>query len=71
MDWQNQSQSKRRGAWIELVIHEGRNQIVRRIFESLGNPVERLVRTAIGSVRLGELPVARWRALQSEEIVNL
>ena len=62
---------ERRGAWIELVIHEGRNQIVRRIFESLGNPVERLVRTAIGSVRLGELPVARWRALQSEEIVNL
>ncbi|MEN9542996.1 MAG: hypothetical protein RL239_649 [Actinomycetota bacterium] len=62
---------ERRGAWIELVIHEGRNQIVRRIFDSLGNPVERLVRTAIGSVRLGELPVARWRALQSEEIVNL
>ncbi len=62
---------ERRGAWVELVIHEGRNQIVRRIFETLGNPVERLVRTAIGSVRLGELPVGRWRALQNEEIINL
>ncbi|MBU3691903.1 MAG: rRNA pseudouridine synthase [Candidatus Nanopelagicaceae bacterium] len=61
----------RRGAWVELVIHEGRNQIVRRIFESLGNPVERLVRTAIGSIRLGELPAGRWRSLQSEEIINL
>jgi 23S rRNA pseudouridine2605 synthase len=62
---------ERRGAWIELVIHEGRNQIVRRIFETLGNPVERLVRTAIGSVRLGELPVGKWRALQGQEVINL
>jgi 23S rRNA pseudouridine2605 synthase len=62
---------ERRGAWIELVIHEGRNQIVRRIFETLGNPVERLVRTAIGSVRLGELPVGKWRALQEQEVINL
>ena len=61
----------RRGAWVELVIHEGRNQIVRRIFEELGNPVVRLVRTAIGSIKLGELPAGRWRALNPQEIVNL
>lgn len=59
------------GGWIELVIHEGRNQIVRRIFEELGNPVVRLVRTAIGSIRLGELPAGRWRALNEVEITNL
>lgn len=61
----------RRGQWVELVIHEGRNQIVRRMFESLGNPVERLVRTAIGSIKLGELPAGRWRALSSEELLSL
>lgn len=59
------------GGWIELVIHEGRNQIVRRIFEELGNPVVRLVRTAIGSIRLGELPPGRWRALNEVEVTNL
>ena len=61
----------RRGAWVELVLHEGRNQIVRRIFEQLGNPVERLVRTAIGSIKLGELPSGRWRMLNEQEVVNL
>lgn len=61
----------RRGAWVELVLHEGRNQIVRRMFEELGNPVLRLVRTAIGSIRLGELPSGRWRMLQDQEITNL
>lgn len=61
----------RRGAWVELVLHEGRNQIVRRMFEELGNPVVRLVRTAIGSIKLGELPAGRWRALNPQETVNL
>lgn len=61
----------RRGAWVELVLHEGRNQIVRRMFEELDNPVLRLVRTAIGSIKLGELPSGRWRMLQEQEITNL
>ena len=61
----------RRGQWVELVIHEGRNQIVRRMFEELGNPVQRLVRTAIGSIKLGELPPGKWRSLSSEELLSL
>lgn len=60
----------RRGAMIEVVIHEGRNQIVRRMFDALGYPVERLIRTAIGSIRLGELPPGKWRSLNSVELVN-
>ena len=52
---------------VELVIHEGRNQIVRRIFEALGYPVERLMRTAIGSIKLGELPAGKWRSLSDVE----
>ena len=60
----------RRGAMIEIVIHEGRNQIVRRMFDALGYPVERLIRTAIGSIKLGELPPGKWRSLNSVELVN-
>lgn len=59
------------GGRIELVIHEGRNQIVRRIFEELGFPVERLIRTAIGSIKLGELPPGKWRALNDVETRSL
>ena len=60
----------RHGAMIEVVIHEGRNQIVRRMFDALGYPVERLIRTAIGSIKLGELPPGKWRSLNSVELVN-
>jgi 23S rRNA pseudouridine2605 synthase len=60
----------RRGAMIEVVIHEGRNQIVRRMFDALGYPVERLIRTAIGSIKLGELPTGKWRSLNSVELLS-
>ncbi|MFM8405085.1 MAG: hypothetical protein ACKOAA_04350, partial [Actinomycetota bacterium] len=52
---------------VELVIHEGRNQIVRRIFDALGFPVVRLMRTSIGSIELGELPAGKWRNLNDVE----
>ena len=60
----------RRGVMIEVVIHEGRNQIVRRMFDALGFPVERLIRTAIGSIKLGELPSGKWRSLNNAELIN-
>ena len=40
---------------VELVIHEGRNRIVRRLLDQVGHPVRRLTRTAIGPVRLAGL----------------
>lgn len=39
---------------VELVIHEGRNRIVRRMFDAVGAPVSALVRTKIGPVALGQ-----------------
>ena len=60
----------RRGAMTEVVIHEGRNQIVRRMFDALGYPVERLIRTAIGSIKLGELPPGKWRSLNNVELLS-
>ena len=40
---------------VELVIHEGRNRIVRRLLDQVGHPVRRLTRTRIGPVALGQL----------------
>ena len=56
---------------VELVIHEGRNRIVRRLFEHLGHPVRRLTRTGIGSVRLQGLESGELRDLTLDELGEL
>ena len=56
---------------IELTIHEGRNRIVRRLLATVGHPVQRLTRTAIGPVRIGELRTGQLRELNVDEIGDL
>ncbi len=56
---------------LEVVIHDGRNRIVRRMFDTLGHPVRRLVRTAIGPLSLGELRPGRVRHLGQPEVRSL
>ena len=56
---------------VELVIHEGRNRIVRRLLDHVGYPVRRLTRTAIGPVRLRRLPVGEMRELTRDELGEL
>ncbi len=56
---------------VEMTIHEGRNRIVRRVFEALGSRVIELRRTRIGPVELGGLPVGSWRELSQAEIKGL
>ena len=53
---------------VELVIHEGRNRIVRRLLAEVGHPVRRLTRTAIGPVRLHGLRSGELRELTLEEL---
>ncbi|SEK23359.1 ribosomal large subunit pseudouridine synthase E [Roseateles sp. YR242] len=48
-------------AWIEVVIHEGRNRQVRRMTAAVGLPTLRLVRVAIGPYRLDDLQPGTWR----------
>jgi 23S rRNA pseudouridine2605 synthase len=60
-----------RRALIELVIHEGRNHIVRRLMDEVGHPVTRLIRTSIGPIRLGDLKPGRTRRLTNAEIAAL
>ena len=56
---------------VELELAEGKNREVRRMFESQGLTVRRLVRTQIGKIKLGELKPGRWRALTQSEIKTL
>jgi 23S rRNA pseudouridine2605 synthase len=56
---------------VELELTEGKNREVRRLFESQGLTVERLQRTQIGKIKLGELKPGRWRALTETEIKTL
>jgi len=56
---------------VELVIHEGRNRIVRRLLAEAGHPVLRLSRTAIGPIRLGDLRSGHVRELDTTELGTL
>lgn len=57
--------------WIEIVLKEGKNREVRKIFETLGHKTMRLIRVAVGSVKLGDLPAGRWRLLTPKEVQHL
>lgn len=58
-------------ALVEVVLHEGRKHIVRRLLAEVGHPVSRLVRTAVDEVRLGNQRPGTVRALSSVEIGQL
>jgi 23S rRNA pseudouridine2605 synthase len=60
-----------RTALIELSLHEGRKHIVRRLLAEVGHPVHRLIRTAIGPIRLGDLRAGRTRRLTNAEVAAL
>ncbi len=58
-------------AIVEVVLHEGRKHIVRRLLDAVGHPVQRLVRTSIGPVRLGGQRAGSLRELTREELAGL
>lgn len=60
-----------RNAWLEIVLDEGRNRHIRRLLAAHGLEVLRLVRVAIGELRLGDLAKGQWRELGADEIAAL
>ena len=56
-----------RNSWLEIVLDEGKNRHIRRMFNHLGIEVLRLVRVAIGPLALGDLPKGKFRALDPAE----
>lgn len=56
---------------VEVVLHSGRNRIVRRLFDAVGHPVERLVRTQVGPIRIGNQKQGVVRDLSKTEVGHL
>jgi len=57
--------------WLEFVLQEGKNRQIRRLLESQGCEVLRLIRVAIGTLTLGDLAAGQWRELTPTEIDRL
>ncbi|ANX04121.1 pseudouridine synthase [Immundisolibacter cernigliae] len=58
-------------AWLELTLTEGRNRQVRRMTAAVGHPTLRLIRVAIGALRLDGLAPGQWRAATAQELATL
>lgn len=60
-----------KNCWLEVVLHEGRNRQIRRILAALGVEVLRLLRVAVGPLRLGDLAKGSYRRLTAAEKSSL
>ena len=58
-------------AVVEVVLHEGRKHIVRRMLEAVGHPVITLARVRVGPVPLGETRPGKFRPLTAVEVSKL
>lgn len=56
---------------VRLILHEGRYHQVRRMFAAVGNHVEALHRSAIGSLGLGGLAAGQWRLLEPDDVARI
>jgi 23S rRNA pseudouridine2605 synthase len=60
-----------KGAWVRVIMGEGRKRQIRETCRQLGLPVVRILRIRIGSLRLGNLKPRQWRYLTKEEVEGL
>lgn len=62
---------RHRSTIVEMVLDEGRNREIRRLLARVGHKVQRLIRVAVGPVRLGDLPAGAVRPLAPREVEAL
>jgi pseudouridine synthase len=60
-----------RYTFFEITLTEGRNRQVRRMVETLGAKVLKLVRTEIGAIRIADLQIGKYRPLTDQEVRGL
>lgn len=60
-----------KNSWIQVVVTEGRNRLVKRMFSAIGHTVLKLKRVEFGPIKLGELPIGQFRYLTPEEAKTL
>lgn len=60
-----------KGAWVRVIMREGRKRQIREVGKRIGLPVVRIVRMRIGTLRLGTLKPREWRELTTEEVNTL
>jgi 23S rRNA pseudouridine2605 synthase len=60
-----------KGAWVRVIMGEGRKRQIRETCKQLGLPVVRILRTRIGSLRLDNLKARQWRYLTMKEVEDL
>lgn len=60
-----------RSSTVEMTIREGRKRQVRRMFQAVGHRVEKLTRTKIDTIEVGDLEVGKWRHLTEDEVKGL
>lgn len=62
---------KEKNSWVQVVVTEGRNRLVKRIFSAIGHPVLKLKRIQFGPIQLGDLPFGHFRYLAPAEMAKL
>jgi len=67
----NLIRQREKNSWVRVVVTEGRNRLIKRMFSAIGHPVLKLKRIEYGPVRLGDLPFGQYRYLNSEEMEKL
>lgn len=60
-----------KGAWVRVIMGEGRKRQIRETCKQLGLPIVRILRIRIGSLRLGNLRPRQWRYLTRQEVDEL
>lgn len=66
-----QVQRTDRNTWLEVIIQEGRNRQIRRMFEAIGHPVMKLRRIGIGPLTIDGLRSGTFRSLNSAEVAAM
>jgi 23S rRNA pseudouridine2605 synthase len=60
-----------KGAWLTVILNEGRKRQIREVGKQIGLPVVKIIRMRIGTLKLGSLKAGEWRYLSHQEVEGL